>query len=334
MLVDWAVRRLYLLVLQLPLLAGLGFLALILDSNTEESVLRWNQPVIKIADRSGRPLAMIWAVQRWNSSGLGIRLSLVADPKQADVVARARRRDHFALGCESHQVVGCASIGRRSWPPWGTPTLQLLRPNPRERDQGQYADIAAHELGHLLGLRHSRSGCALMNSYSECRNPQSRRITPAGCPVKGKSIDGLDRQAWCPQRWISRSLCGPTRSEVGQLIKLYGGRLNPDYSPWCYSRFGVKWEAWCVYPEWVPPGQKRPSWMVRRDGRWQCGPRAPQRARDYLDLALLLVENEAVSPRRAGSMIPSLQRSLERLQLLGAMRSMGSLLDQRLTRGY
>lgn len=269
-----------------------------LASDAGQEIDRWHQQVIRIADRTDRGVSLARAVRRWNSAGLGVRFELVADARRADVVARSSRR--FIRGCRGANTIGCATVGSGLTRPWRTRRYLALIPRERgEADNGSMEETAAHELGHVLGLRHTRATCELMNSGSACRSPHLYFVRVPGCPVR--MADGLDPQVWCPQKIAVRRLCGPTRSEIKHLVAYYGGELDPAYSPWCERRWQRPWSGWCAYPDWVPAGERRPTWQRRgRDGRWHCTSATPGRALGFVVLALTEVQKQIAEAHRRG----------------------------------
>lgn len=114
----------------------------------------WSTPTLTYYD--GLPEQWDWslraAVAQWNASGVGITLKPVADPASAQV-----RVSYGDIGGSS----GLATVGATSG--------AFVRLSDRYRsalgdeyDRVEVMGVLTHELGHVLGLEHVTTGCALM----------------------------------------------------------------------------------------------------------------------------------------------------------------------------
>ena len=264
-------------------------LPLFMLADSEQATMPWPDGKITVLDRTGRPSEMRQAAAKWNSSGLGLRVSFTEDEQKAGVTAsKVAKPADFLRGCQRKDTLGCASLGRSSRLPWGKPSLQLIAGKKGVDDSMQLTAVAAHELGHLLGLAHNRRRCSLMNSDASCYRRQIHQRLANGCPLLYASV--LDPGRWCPSRSSQRVLCGPTRADLNALLPRYGGSIRKDYSPWCKSTGRVRWLGWCLYPSWVPPGQKRPAFIVKTAAGDRCSRLAPAKYLDFLDYAVRQAE--------------------------------------------
>lgn len=247
--------------------AGCWLSAVMFTGHAEQPVLRWKQEVLRLYDATDRPVSVRWAVRKWNEAGVGIRLQLVTERDEADVVIRkARRIYRWLSSCRHENTVGCATIGRTRWWPWERPgDVVILARKPGEQDRGEYARVVAHELGHLLGLYHNDHPCSLMNSRRERCRGVGQIVKAVGCrlPARWDWLCELERR--------ERVVCGPLFIDVQRASEIYGGRPNPRYSPWCVIRRPMRWLAWCLLPGYLPPGRKRPAYV--KAGR--CTEHAP-----------------------------------------------------------
>lgn len=145
-----------------------------------------------------------WAVKRaaraWNRSGARVEF-LPASKGEAELVIEGG----------SQGLSGHASATLRSGGPQpGDAKITVPSPSGEREQRFSVALIAAHELGHVLGLNHEDSGCATMNSTITAAAPARCEQPPAG-------------------QWR----CGLLEEDdIQGAVKLYGGTPQPP-RPYC-----------------------------------------------------------------------------------------------------
>jgi hypothetical protein len=236
---------------------------------------RWPGSKVTYRDETGFPRQVSRAVALWNAAVSRPRLVRARPGRRAQIRIMPRTNP----GGSPLQAYGY-------YPPDGRVfmTRAWRRPS-RARPDDPYAwaevNLAAHEIGHALGLVHVE-GCRLMS---------------------GTRLPAVDRSGPC--RAISRrlptdwELCGPQRADAAALARRYGGRVRArrHFGACAPQRFSAPPAArgelaGPASPLWrfARPISRRVTVSVRNTGDWAWGRTAPGSfGRERDDVALRIV---------------------------------------------
>ena len=122
----------------------------------------WPHGIVRVYDGSGMRDTVATAAARWTGSGANVDVEMVDNPGRADVIVKVDDR-HLLKLCGRDCLGYSTSIGR---PSSGRTTI-FLRSNLGGPTRPLSVWVAAHELGHVLGLQHRKGHrCSVMSPHA------------------------------------------------------------------------------------------------------------------------------------------------------------------------
>ena len=183
-----------------------------LASSADAAPRTWPKGRITYVDKSLDPEAVKAAVRAWNTSGLDVKFVKVSSARKARLVIKNTKR--VPAGCGTgYGTLGYPGPGRKA-------TVSILHGSDADGQKCAWPGqtlVVAHELGHVLGLDHTMSGCSLMNTS------HTNGVAPSLCV--GDDINEVK-----PGRWRCRLI---EKVDLKRAKRIYGGKPRLAETEWC-----------------------------------------------------------------------------------------------------
>jgi hypothetical protein len=171
---------------------------------------------VRVYNPTGWQKTMRAAADAWNRTGVTPTIVFTSRDSCADVVVEASSLKLEERCDEDYRCDGYAERDGHG----GRITLRDADRDADRRASAASVRLAAHELGHILGLAHEFHDCALMNTDTGARR--------------------------CSPRMDLDELRGPMPTDITAAERLYHRELSPRYQSAC--ALGVRQAAACARP--------------------------------------------------------------------------------------
>jgi hypothetical protein len=157
----------------------------------------WPRDSITYYNNSGYSKTLEMAVSQWNRADIPVNFEETDSRDNADLVINDDYEE-LQASCDTSQCLGHADVGYKFWK---QASVHLMPATGLENQVVDFSElpIIIHELGHIIGLKHSDDPCSIMNSSSICRKIADTTITGVG----------------------SFSVCGPWADDLSAIADLY-----------------------------------------------------------------------------------------------------------------
>jgi hypothetical protein len=169
---------------------------------------------VRVYNPTGWQNTMRAAADAWNRTGVTPTIVFTDRDSGAYVVVEASSRMLEQRCDEDYRCAGFAERDER----WGRITLRDADRDSDRHPSAASVRLAAHELGHILGLPHETHDCALMNTDTGARR--------------------------CSPRMDLDNLRGPMPTDIAAAQRLYDRELSTRYQSQC--ALGVRPTAACA----------------------------------------------------------------------------------------
>jgi hypothetical protein len=157
-----------------------------------------------------------FAIKRWKATGIEISFRETNQINNADIIIEDKQslleKHCLDKSCSGHARIGYTALDWRENKVLLSPLSSKEKIKEKTVVSIVHLSTVIHELGHVLGLRHSDDKCSLMNEKSVCRHNLGFKISSSGTSFS----------------------CGPFKDDVLKLSKLYNFAAKFP-SPYCFD---------------------------------------------------------------------------------------------------